>query len=253
MSQYSSGSMTRPPQAPSQPQFSVSPPEPQYSMPPQARPHQSQPPMQLQPQPQQPQLYQQQYSSPQPQPRYSPYQAARQCSGGGSGNNSVAFNPQPIVQNISPTVFNPSPISNDKLAIFESRYQPQNEPPQPARRPLTVPNTIVRNQSPTPYGNSAPPFIAKSVNFQKTSPPPPQSPYQMSGGGNQNRPKPIYNDDASYITSSPSGGGGYHRAGVDFGQCENYNRAARGWGQMKDYYRPITFTKPKVELPYTDF
>lgn len=35
---------------------------------------------------------------------------------------------------------------------------------------------------------------------------------------------------------------------------ENYNRAARGWGQSKDFYKPIAFSKPQpVEISYTDF
>lgn len=43
------------------------------------------------------------------------------------------------------------------------------------------------------------------------------------------------------------------RTNLDLNQVENYNRAARGWGQTKDYYRPITFNKPKVAVPYSDF
>lgn len=35
---------------------------------------------------------------------------------------------------------------------------------------------------------------------------------------------------------------------------ENYNRAARGWGQAKDFYRPLTFGQQQpIDLPYTDF
>lgn len=43
------------------------------------------------------------------------------------------------------------------------------------------------------------------------------------------------------------------RSPLDLNAMENYNRAARGWGQSKDFYRPITFNKPKVVLGYTDF
>lgn len=43
------------------------------------------------------------------------------------------------------------------------------------------------------------------------------------------------------------------RTAIHLNDLENYNRAARGWGQTKDYYRPITFGKPKATVPYTDF
>lgn len=64
---------------------------------------------------------------------------------------SQVYTAQLPVQNFTPKPFNPSPISQEKLAIFEPerRYQPPV-----IRRPLTVPNQRVSNVSPTPFSGS---------------------------------------------------------------------------------------------------
>lgn len=62
---------------------------------------------------------------------------------------SQVYGAQFPVQNFTPKPFTPSPIAQEKLAIFEQPSQLQ----QPViRRPLTVPNQRVRNVSPTPFG-----------------------------------------------------------------------------------------------------
>lgn len=38
---------------------------------------------------------------------------------------------------------------------------------------------------------------------------------------------------------------------VNFNNLQNYNTSARGWGQNKSFYKPITFEKAKS--PFTDF
>lgn len=42
---------------------------------------------------------------------------------------------------------------------------------------------------------------------------------------------------------------------VDYTTLNNYNTAPRGWGQIKDFYRPVTFepVKQVSNLVYTDF
>lgn len=160
----------------------------------------------------------------------------------------IAYTPpnQGINQNQTPTPFTPSPISNDKLAIFEQNQQyqsTQHQSRQQTRRPLTVPNSIVRNQSPLPYGSSA------NYGQQQKYP---------SQGTPQGQPITLYNNTSKNVYQSSQDNYSYQSSHVsspkiNLDQVENYNRAARGWGQSRDYYRPITFSKPKVALPYSDF
>lgn len=61
---------------------------------------------------------------------------------------STVYSQQGPVQNFTPKPFNPSPIAQEKLAIFEPERQYQ---PPVIRRPLTTPNQRVRNVSPAPF------------------------------------------------------------------------------------------------------
>lgn len=64
---------------------------------------------------------------------------------------SQVYTAQFPVQNFTPKPFTPSPISQEKLAIFE----PERRLQQPIiRRPLTVPNQRISNVSPTPFSGS---------------------------------------------------------------------------------------------------
>ncbi|KAJ6644413.1 hypothetical protein Bhyg_09382 [Pseudolycoriella hygida] len=204
---------------------------------------------------QQPQYNASSYQAPPPSSLYSPYQPSTVSPPSTHYKPSpIAYSPpnQGINQNQSPTPFNPSPISNDKLAIFEQNQQyqsTQHQSRQTTRRPLTVPNTIVRNTSPQPYGSSP---ISKPIYGQQQKYPsqPPQ----------QGQPITLYNNTSKNVYQSSQDNYSYQssqfsspKVSVNLDQCENYNRAARGWGQSRDYYRPITFSKPKVALPYSDF
>lgn len=194
---------------------------------------------------QQPQYNASRYQPPPPSSMYSHYQ--QQAASPPSTYykpSPIAYNPpnQGINQNSAPTPFNPSPISNDKLAIFEQnqQYQSTHQSRQQTRRPLTVPNSIVRNQSPLPYGNSP--------NYGQQQKYPSQAhqgqPITLYNNTNKNSfPQDNYSYQAPHVNTPK----------VNLDQAENYNRAARGWGQSRDYYRPITFSKPKVALPYSDF
>lgn len=64
---------------------------------------------------------------------------------------SQVYTAQFPVHNFTPKPFTPSPISQEKLAIFE----PERRLQQPViRRPLTVPNQRISNVSPTPFSGS---------------------------------------------------------------------------------------------------
>lgn len=152
------------------------------------------------------------------------------------------YSPQSNVQNVTPTQFNPSPIPPEKLAIFE----PEQLYRSPIRRPLTVPNQIVRNISPTPYGNRA--ARAGSSGPIGISTNPSYNDYYQPSSYDSNRNR---YSGASFASSSTNYS--QHSPRVDLSQAENYNRAARGWGQSRDFYRPVTFSRPPVELPYSDF
>lgn len=64
---------------------------------------------------------------------------------------SHVYGAQFPVQNFTPKPFTPSPISQEKLAIFEPERRLQTPI---IRRPLTVPNQRVSNVSPTPFSGS---------------------------------------------------------------------------------------------------
>ncbi|XP_037042049.1 uncharacterized protein LOC119078545 isoform X5 [Bradysia coprophila] len=204
----------------------------------------------------QPQYNASSYQAPPPSSVYSPYQqqAVSPPSSAYYKPNPINYSPpnQGINQNQPSTTFNPSPIANDKLAIFEQSQQyqsSQHQSRQQTRRPLTVPNTIVRNQSPLPYGSSpvSKPNYGQQQKYPSQAPP-------------QGQPITLYNNTSKNTYQSSQDNYSYQsspvsnpRSQINLDQVENYNRAARGWGQTRDYYRPITFSKPKVALPYSDF
>lgn len=108
----------------------------------------------------------------------------------------------------------------------------------PIRRPLTIPNQPVRNVSPAPYGGQYEAYQSAPWQQQQSSFSPASSNY------------------ASLASSAPPAASAFSPRVADLSHQENYNRAARGWGQSRDYYRPISFTKQvtqQVELPYSDF
>lgn len=173
----------------------------------------------------------------------------------------------PIVRNISPAPYAPSPTTNSKIAMFERQQREQEQQlqqshfQQQARRPLTVPNAIIRNQSPTPFGGGSPTakpaFVKPTPKYQSPTPQQQQQQHQQQFY----QPQATAQQPPAVHQQQFSNGGGYGgstfgaspRSSLDLNQLENYNLAARGWGQQKGFYRPITFNKPKVALPYTDF
>lgn len=178
---------------------------------------------------------------------------------------SQVYSQQPLASNLTPKPFTPSPIATEKLAIFEPEIQHN---PQIIRRPLTIPNQVVRNVSPAPFGSR----YAGSSSNKATSAvniPAPKSPYYDSSNYNEqisswnshdskrnttqsNRLSSCSYSSATNYTAQPQPPPRNPRISLDLSQAENYNRAARGWGASKDYYRPLSFAKP-VELPYSDF
>lgn len=108
-----------------------------------------------------PHQYESTYAPPPPQASVDFYQSAEPQSVYKSGASPPTFkkiDPSQVygaqfpVQNFTPKPFTPSPIAQEKLAIFEPEKRSQ---PPIIRRPLTVPNQRVSNVSPTPFaGNS---------------------------------------------------------------------------------------------------
>lgn len=139
------------------------------------------------------------------------------------------------VPNFTPKPFTPSPIAHEKLAVFEPN-KPNQYPATEIRRPLTIPNRAVRNIS------------QNSLGFNSSFDPNQNSTWRMSNDHNKSivTPTPNYNS-ANFVMKNSY-------LNQDLSYQENHNRAARGWGQSKDFYKPISFTRPQpVQLPYTDF
>lgn len=165
------------------------------------------------------------------------------------------------MQNFTPKPFTPSPIAQEKIAIFD---QPAKSYQSPIRRPLTIPNQVVRNKSPAPYGAGSPydnGYGGGSWQQQQLAAPQPQLSYPAANPYQSNRlsgcsftSSSTYAPSSSTLNAMPIPSQQSPRVHFDLSHQENYNRAARGWGQSRDYYRPIAFTKTQsVELPYTDF
>lgn len=92
-------------------------------------------------------------SAPQYQPpREQQYQSPTQPPPFKKIDPASVYSAQGPVQNFTPKPFTPSPIAQEKLAVFEPERQYQ---PPVIRRPLTVPNQRVRNVSPAPFGGGS--------------------------------------------------------------------------------------------------
>lgn len=147
--------------------------------------------------------------------------------------------------------------------------------PAPFRRPLATANNNV-NEPQRSYHQQANP-IKQPINRPYQPEQPQAKPYQPAvtqqkqvqfnqptqNQNYQSQPPQQNYSNGVYASSSPAAT--YNtglpiaaaplptRSALDLNHAENYNRAARGWGQSKDYYRPITFAKPNVAVGYTDF
>lgn len=148
------------------------------------------------------------------------------------------------VPNLTPKPFTPSPIAHEKLAVFEPN-EPNQSPASVIRRPLTIPNQAVHN-------------ISQNVLAFNSS----NDPNQNAVWRNSNDYKKCNRLSTSSIMTPSANYSSTNIVTKQISSCltqdlshqENYNRAACGWGQSKDFYRPISFTRPQpVELPYTDF
>lgn len=122
-------------------------------------------------------------------------------------------------RNSLPTPIQPS-FNQAPSPLAPGFFSPSQQPPKPQHYPLPQAPMWQPSYVPPSEVTVTPSFITKS---------PPQS------------------RSASSLAAAS------RRSPLDLNQMENYNRAARGWGQSKDFYRPITFNKPKVVLGYTDF
>lgn len=105
-----------------------------------------------------PQTYQAPYQAPAPAPAPPQQQQSGFSSGAAPPPSFRKIDPSQVygaqfpVQNFTPKPFNPSPIAQEKLAIFEPERRSQ---PPVIRRPLTVPNQRVSNKSPIPFGGNS--------------------------------------------------------------------------------------------------
>lgn len=151
------------------------------------------------------------------------------------------------VQKIQQKFNNPSPVSagQSPTNYQQSKYQQQ----QPKYQ----------------YGGPASPAIAQApyssspVNVSKPHYPPPQQQqhqqqYQSNGYGAYNsNASPLTVPQRAYTQSAPVS----PRISLDLSSSKNYNNAALGWTQMRDYYRPIHLDGGhhgrKTALPYSDF
>lgn len=136
----------------------------------------------------------------------------------------------------------PSPTAYFRPPHIEPAVASPHQPASPANN--------FNLQSTAPFGQSNP-----------LSPQPPAAHYQPPP---QQQWQPTYRPPTMQInTFTPTIGEppihqitssvAARRSPLDMGQLQNYNRAASGWGQSKDFYRPVTFNKPKVVLAYSDF
>lgn len=198
--------------------------------------------------------------APSPSPYYSPPQQQQKPQQFNQPPQSSIYPPrqtQSAVGNISPTPYMSSPIPSDRnsASVFSKPVpipQRQNVYDAPSK-PLSVPSRQVSNVSPTPFTSGTPPmkssFLGRQSNLSpmQNSSVPLRKPLALKTNGNAS--PQIYNQSPSETScySSP------RPLSMDMSHLQNYNTAARGWGTNSEYYRPVTFAKPKSALPYTDF
>lgn len=114
--------------------------------------------------------------------------------------------------------------------------RPQTKPPlSPTYKPSVTPQTFVPKESNIPLSNLYSPAYNAHIQNSGTD----QIPSTYSP-----QPTQTY-DDSLLSTPLPT------QKKINFDNLQNYNTAARGWGQVKDVYRPLTFDKPRS--PYSDF
>ncbi|XP_060519348.1 uncharacterized protein LOC132697757 isoform X2 [Cylas formicarius] len=106
--------------------------------------------------------------------------------------------------------------------------RPQQKPAlSPSYKPNTSPSVFVPKESTSPLPN---PYYPA---------------YNATPAYNYQPPSHTY-DDSFLATPLPP-----TTKKISFDDLQNYNTAPRGWGDVKDVYRPLTFDKPKS--PYSDF
>ncbi|XP_076264747.1 uncharacterized protein LOC143198962 isoform X3 [Rhynchophorus ferrugineus] len=109
--------------------------------------------------------------------------------------------------------------------------RPQTKAPlSPTYKPSVAPQTFTPKESNIPLSNLySPTYNANAQN---------SAPYYVP------QPTQTY-DDSLISTPLPP------PKKINFDNLQNYNTAARGWGEVKSVYRPLTFDKPRS--PYSDF
>lgn len=111
-------------------------------------------------------------------------------------------------------------------------------------------STLPRSKPKAPLSPIYKPDVAPQVFVPKESDTPLPNLYAPTYNAQQNYPSyqptlQVQNDVSSQLPPPPP------PRKINYDNLQNYNTAARGWGQAKDIYKPITFDKPKS--PYSDF
>lgn len=148
------------------------------------------------------------------------------------------------VQKIQQKFNNPSPVSVGPSPTHYQQQQQQSKYQQQTKYQYGGAASPAINQA--PYSSSP-----ANVSKQPQYPPPLQQQQQSNGYGAYNsNASPLTVPQRAYTQSAPVS----PRVSMDLSSSKNYNTAARGWTQMRDYYRPIHLDgHAKTSLPYTDF
>ncbi|KAJ8982388.1 hypothetical protein NQ317_009643 [Molorchus minor] len=120
--------------------------------------------------------------------------------------------------------------SSPKPQHFSSSTLPRSKPKpplSPSYKPSVIPPVFIPKESSTPLPNLNTPTYNAQQGYL------PHQPYQPI--------LQVQNDYISPQIPSPR----------KISYSQNYNTAPRGWGQIKDSYKPVTFDKPKES--YSDF